>query len=320
MEYDPPWPSIQSTVEIIHNQQIDVIHAHLPKAHVLAGLAGCLTRTPVVATIHGMSITTHELGVSRTTGTHLILVCREAYFQAQALGLSEAEITLISNGVDVERFKPDPVGSEFRKMLGIPADAPLVGFVGRLASEKGPDTFVLAAKHVHRQQPDVHFVLVGEGPMEADLVQMIEDLELRGRVHLAGLWPDTSQVYPALDVLAQTSRVEGMPLALLEGMACALPVVAIAVGGVSELVVVGTTGVLVGPGDWEGIGNAVLALLANPKQLAHMGQAGRQRVETLFSLENSVKLTGDLFRRLAKSRVSQRSRTLIQPSPVVKSR
>jgi glycosyltransferase involved in cell wall biosynthesis len=156
--------------------------------------------------------------------------------------------------------------------------------------------------------------------MEADLVQMIEDLELRGRVHLAGLWPDTSQVYPALDVLAQTSRVEGMPLALLEGMACALPVVAIAVGGVSELVVVGTTGVLVGPGDWEGIGNAVLALLANPKQLAHMGQASRQRVETLFSLENSVKLTGDLFRRLAKSRVSQRSRTLIQPSPVVKSR
>jgi glycosyltransferase involved in cell wall biosynthesis len=102
--------------------------------------------------------------------------------------------------------------------------------------------------------------------------------------------------------VAQTSRIEGLPFALLEAMACGRPVVAIGVGGVAELVEVGTTGLLAGPGDWEGIGNALLNLLAHPDQLQQMGQSARQRVEALFDLRTSVRLTHDLFSRLVNTK------------------
>ncbi|MBE7549550.1 MAG: glycosyltransferase [Anaerolineales bacterium] len=303
MQEDPPWRSIQTAVEIIRNQQIDLVHAHLPKAHVLGGLAGCLTRTPVVATIHGMSMTTQELGISRTTGTNLLVVCQEAYIQALTMGVPPDRVTLIPNGVDLDTFVPDRSGHALREAIGVPLNVPLVGFVGRLAHEKGPDQFIRAAEYVHQQRPDVHFVLVGEGPMRQELTDMIQAMGLTDRVHLAGLWAEPWQVYPALDIVAQTSRVEGMPFSLLEGMACGRPVVAIAVGGVVELVEVGTTGQLVGPGDWQAVGDWLLELLADPVRLEAMGRAARERVEERFDLRTSIQMIGDLFYRLADARL-----------------
>lgn len=84
---DPPWRSIQLTMEVARLHQIDVLHAHMPKAHILAGLAGCLIQKPVVATIHGMDITSHELGVARAVGSTLITNCQQAYAEALAMGI-----------------------------------------------------------------------------------------------------------------------------------------------------------------------------------------------------------------------------------------
>ncbi|HBY93448.1 MAG TPA: hypothetical protein DEP84_05680 [Chloroflexi bacterium] len=308
MADDPPWRSIQAAVELIRHQGIDLVHAHLPNAHVLAGLAGCLTRTPVVATVHGMTITTQELGISRTTGTSLVVVCQAAYTQALAMGVPPERLTLIPNGVDTRTFVPDRSGDAFREAIGVPLDAPLVGFVGRLAPEKGPDHFVRAAERVHSRQPDVHFAVVGTGDIEDEVDALIKQLRLEDCVHLAGLWTNTWEVYPAFDILAQSSRAEGMPYVLLEAMACGCPVVAIAVGGVPEIVEVGTTGVLAGPGDWAGVGNAVLELLVRPQRLKQMGQAGRQRVEAHLHLSESVERMSELFRRLVN--VEARHRTV----------
>jgi glycosyltransferase involved in cell wall biosynthesis len=311
---DPPWRSVQMAVELIRQHHVDLIHAHLPNAHVLAGLAGCLTHTPAAATIHGMNLTTQELGISRMTQTHLVVVCQEAYAQALALGVLPEHLTLIPNGVDIRIFTPDRGGEMFRMALGVPLDAPLVGFVGRLAWEKGPDEFVRVAERVHRQCPEAHFAIVGEGPMEGQLTTTIRQLGLNPFVHMAGLWTNIWEVYPAFDVFVQTSRSEGMPLAVLEAMACGRTVVAIAVGGVAEIVEAGTSGLLVSPGDWggtanaysggwEGVAKTLIDLLPCQDRLAQMGKAGRRRVEDLFSLQNSVRFTGDLFHRLANRKL-----------------
>jgi glycosyltransferase involved in cell wall biosynthesis len=112
------------------------------------------------------------------------------------------------------------------------------------------------------------------------------------------LWPNTWEVYPAFDILAQTSRVEGMPFALLEAMACGCPVIAMGVGGVAEIIEVGTTGLLSAPGDWAGLGDGVIKLLDNPERMKSLGQAGRKRVEEYFDLQNSVRWMAILFNRL----------------------
>jgi glycosyltransferase involved in cell wall biosynthesis len=298
MADDPPWRSIQTAVSLVREYDIHLIHAHLPVAHVLSGIAGSLTRRPVVATMHTMSLKAQELGIYRLTGSHLVLVCQHAYTQARSLGIPAHDMTLIYNGVDITRFSPDRDARAFRRQVGIPEDAPLAGFVGRLSPEKGPDLFVRAAHFAAERHSTAHFVLVGTGPMEGELHEMIGRLGLADRVHLAGLREDVSAVYPAFDILAQTSHMEGTPLALLEGMSCGLPTVALGVGGVIEIVEVGTTGLLYGPGDWEGIGWGMLSLFNDPQSARRMGQAARERVLTHFSIDGSAARTAGLFRRL----------------------
>lgn len=310
MRDDPAWCAIEMAVEVVRNFRIDLIHAHLLNAHTLAGLTSRLTAVPAVATIHTMTIPTQEACVARATGTHLITVCQQAYGQALALGIGHERVTHITNGVDIETFKLGRDRNQFRRAVGVPLDAPLVGFVGRLAWEKGPDKFVQMAGRVLQHRSDVHFVLVGEGPMEDEVRGLIERMKLADRIHLAGIWANTEAVYPAFDIFVQTSRSEAMPLAILEAMACGVPVAAIAVGGVAEQLEAGTTGILLQPGewpgvassfpgDWEGVASAVLMMLGHPALLKKMGEAGRQRVEEVFDLRASVQQTGALFQRLA---------------------
>jgi glycosyltransferase involved in cell wall biosynthesis len=311
---DPLWRSIEMATEVIRQHQIDVIHANLANAHTLAGVVGRLTNTPAVATLHSRTLWIQELSVTRLTGMNLITVCQEAYWQALATGLPPERVSLIRNGVDTARFAPSRSGAAFRASLGLGADVQLVGFVGRMSWEKGPDKFVHAASRIRQQLPDVHFAMVGEGHVEPDIRHIIEETGMGDRVHMVGLRRDVENVYPAFDLLIQTSRSEAMPLALLEGMASGVPVVALAVGGVAELVGGGTTGALINPGDWpgvashypgdtEGIALAAADLLRNPVRLKEMGAAARARVESQFDLRGSVAETSALFERLVKPAV-----------------
>lgn len=305
MDINPPWRSIQFTTELVRHLKIDIIHTHLPRAHALGGIVGKLTGIPVVATIHGMEININDLSFCRTCGTNLTVVCYEAYSEALALGLPAEALTMIPNGVDTKTFTANRNGASFRKALHLAPATPLVGFVGRLAWEKGPDQFVLMAQHVHERLPDVHFVIVGEGPMEEELNDMMKAAKMESYFHMAGLWTNTWEVYPAMDIVVQTSRVEGMPFALLEAMACGRPVVAIGVGGVTEIVEVGTTGLLSAGSDWAGLGKAVVSLLNNPERMKQMGHASRKRVEESFDLRNSIRMMASLFYRKLGKKVPQ---------------
>lgn len=301
MDDDPPWRSIQTAVEIARNFDVGLIHAHLPKAHALAGLAGALTHTPALATVHGNTITTHELGIHRTTGTHLIAVCQEAYMQALAMGVAPDQVTLINNGVDLDVYRPsERARAAFRASLGVGPETPLVGYVGRIDVEKGPDQFLQAAQVIHAEAPQARFVMVGTGHQYDKMRQMTAELGLSDVMHFAGLWSDTSKVYPGLDLLLLTSRIEGMPLSLLEAMACEVPVVALGVGGVPEIVEEGRTGMLTGPGDWRGVGMRAIDLLEHRERTVAMGEAGRARVRAHFDLRSTVAQTTHLMETLAQ--------------------
>lgn len=309
---DPPWRSIETAVQLVRQERVDVIHANLLNAHTLASIVGGLTGVPACATVHSMYLASQELSVCHTTGAHMVLVCQTAYARALAAGLARESLSLIPNGVDLKRFAPNRDGSAFRASIGVPHDAPLVGFVGRISIEKGPDKFVQIAERINRVMPDVHFAMVGEGPWESHIREMIERLRIGDRVHLTGMREDTEAVYPALDLFIQPSRADAMPLSVIEAMACGLPVVAMAIGGIPELVEFGTTGYVATlgedpgapgpyPGDWEALANFSLDLLRQPERMKVMGAAGRTRAEELFDLTLTARRTGELFRRLAQT-------------------
>ncbi|MCW3109737.1 MAG: glycosyltransferase family 1 protein [Segetibacter sp.] len=304
IEDDPAWRSIQLTVEVARLHQIDVLHAHMPKAHVLSGLAGCLVHKPVVATVHGMNVTSHELGITRAVGSHLITNCQEAYTQALAMGVPAERVALVRNGVDTAIFTPDSTGDELRDAIDVSQGTPLVGFVGRLEHEKGPDLFLRAAQYVHHLRPDVHFVIIGEGGMRGHLSDMCIQLRLDRQVHFVGWWMNTAGIYPALDLLVHTSRSDGTSLVLLEAMSCACPTVGLAVGGVREIIENESTGLLAGAGDWEGVGIRIIQLLKQPERLRTMGAAARARVEKHFDVRTNTCCAAEVLRNMASQGVN----------------
>lgn len=296
---DPAWRSIQLTVEVARLHQIDILHAHMPKAHILAGLSGCLIHKPVVATLHGMNVSSQELGITRAVRSHLLTNCQEGYTQALAMGVPAERVNLVRNGVDTVLFTPDRKGNKLRNEIDVPAGTPLVGFVGRLEHEKGPDLFLRAADQVHQVRPDVHFVMVGDGIMRNKLEEMCVRLQLDKHVHFAGWWTNTSDIYPALDFLVHTSRSDGTSLVLLEAMSCGCPTVGLAVGGVPEIIENERTGFLAGAGDWEGIAFRMIQLLDQPDRLQSMKAAARNRVKQHFDVSTNTRRIAELMSHIA---------------------
>ncbi|CAN5658830.1 glycosyltransferase family 4 protein [soil metagenome] len=320
MSQDPAWSSIHMACTLMQSASVDIVHAHLANAHVLAAVAGRLTGTPVLATIHERHPSLLDLQAHRLARTHLAVVSPHSYHQALGLGVEASLLSCVPNGVDTQVFRPSrttPAQTELRASLGIPAGAPLVGFVGRLTPDKGPEVFVRSALLLRIVAPDVHLVLVGDGPMRAELLASIARFELGDRVHLAGLREDMCSVYRQLDLLVSSSFSEGMPLVVLEAMASGLPVVATQVGGVVDVVEQGETGWLVAPGDFDGLAGTVARALAAPDELLRMGVRARERAVAHFDLSDHVSQTDRLLTQLAGLRVDRTLRSIGGPAPPV---
>jgi len=307
MPDDPPWSAIHQTCALIKSHAVDVIHSHLPNAHVLAGIAGRLSGKPVLATIHGRQLSPLDLEVHRSAGTHLHVVCKQSHFNALGIGIAASQLNFIPHGVDTDVFKPQRNGpGRLHQRFGIADGAPVVGFVGRLSPEKAPDVFLRMALGLHERSPQTRFVVLGDGPMRRQLEGFVRQFDLTAAIHFAGMQDDMPTLLNELDIVVSTSHSEAMPLSLMEAMACALPVVATRVGGVPDLIQHGVTGWLAGDGDYEGLAVQVLELLEDADRRALAGQCGRQRAIEHFSLAASLRATEQLLIRLAQPRSEQR--------------
>jgi glycosyltransferase involved in cell wall biosynthesis len=307
MPDDPPWASIHMACALVKAGGIDLLHAHLPNAHVLAGIVGRMTGKPVLATSHGHRLAMLDLEAHRACGSHLSVVCKASYLHALALGISAGQLSCHPNGVDTEVFRPRPRPSVgLRSALGIATEARVAGFLGRLSPEKGPEVFLRAALIAHVTSPDLHFVFIGEGPLASTLRESVIRYGVADRVHFAGVRLDVPAVLNELDVLVSSSHSEAMPLAVMEAMASGLPVIATRVGGVPDLVEQGESGWLVAPNDPEEIAGRLRSLLSTPGELERMGRAAHARAVEKMSLADSIERIAALMTRLAGQDGSQR--------------
>jgi glycosyltransferase involved in cell wall biosynthesis len=265
----------------------DVVHAHGYKADIYAYLALRKSRMPLVSTCHGWIDITPSVrlyGVAdrmtlRKFGA-VVAVSDEVKRKLLKAGTSKDKIHLIRNGIDLRPF--DNAQPSLRN--GLPrGNPPIVGLIGRLSIEKGVDIFLEAAARVLIELPSTKFVIVGEGPDRDKLVSLIDRLKIRDSVSMVGRRSDMPSVYASLDLMVSSSRQEGLPIAILEGMASRLPIVATAVGEVPSLVSTGKTGVLVPALDPEALASAITTLLQNPAEQQRLGSAAKQLIEGEFS-------------------------------------
>jgi glycosyltransferase involved in cell wall biosynthesis len=218
-------------------------------------------------------------------------------------GYDDARISVIRNGIDVERFRV-PAAGAVRGELGLPGDAPLVAVFSRLNRLKGIEYFLEAAALLAGRFESVRFLIVGDSVSQAyrdELEARAAALGLGERVVFAGFRSDVPELLAEVCVSVLPSLAEGLSNVVLEAMAAGVPVVATSVGGTPELVEDGVTGLLVAPRDAPALAEAIGSLLSDPLRRRAIGQAAQQRVAEQFSLEASVRATEQLYERLLRA-------------------
>jgi glycosyltransferase involved in cell wall biosynthesis len=224
----------------------------------------------------------------RRADVHVSVFSEGARRLERWIGLPEGSVRVIHNGVVDRPVTPLPR----------PVSGPIIGTIGRLAPQKGQDVLLTAL----RALPGVTAVLVGDGPDREKLQAMARDLGVEDRVLMPGWLEDPRAWLPAFDVFVLPSRVEGLPLAIIEAMLASRPVVAASVDGIPEEVLDGRTGILVPPEDPGTLAEAVGSLLDDPDRRERMGQEGRRFAADSFSVEGMVAAYESLYDELLSRR------------------
>lgn len=283
---------------ICRRGEFDMVHTHGSKAGIIgrwaAWLAGCRL---LVHTCHGSVFSGYagrlfsrlfvyaERLTARIT-QQIITLTPEGAEEFLAFDIApEEKFASIPSGVEVERFSPPAEHDKAlaRQKMGLPREGPIVGSVGRLDWIKGYDLLVEASALVLRKRPDVLFAVAGDGHEREALEELTRRLRVAHRWRFLGWRDELELIYKAFDLSVLPSRNEGMGRTAVEAMACGLPVVATAVGGLPYVVEDGVTGLLVKPDSPRALAGAILKFIEDEAALRRMGLAGPKRARERFS-------------------------------------
>jgi len=287
----------RDVVRAVRTESPDLLHTHLVHADVYGSIASSRLRVPFVSSRHNDD--RYLLGPFRYVdrafarrADRLIAISDAVRRFLERAGHDPAKLVTVHYGLDeLPAARSDPTPAE----AGIPAGAPLVVAVGRLIEQKDHATLLRAFARVHGELPDARLAILGGGPLEGETRALADELGLAGAVALPGRTEIRDWLERA-DVFAHSSRWEGFGIVLLEAMLAGLPVVATRVSAVPEVVAEGETGLLVEPGDDAALGRALALLVAEPPRARSLGEAGRARARSEFSVARMTERTIELYR------------------------
>jgi glycosyltransferase involved in cell wall biosynthesis len=288
-------PGIRPTLmfrlaRLFRDQGIDIVHAHNTKPLLYAGPAARLAHVGgVVYTRHGQrqGATRRQdllFRLAARCADRVVCVSEDATRLCRRDGVDAGAVRSIWNGIDRDRFG----------FSGPVADAPAV-FVGRLSPEKDVETLLRAAAIAVERRPSFRLRIAGAGPCAGGLSALADTLGLRGHVEFLGEVRDVPALLRGASLFVLSSVTEGLPLTVLEAMACGLPVVSTRVGGTPEAVVQGVSGLLVNPRDPGQLAHAMLQIHSDADLARRMGLAGRARVEEHFDVRTMVSRYESLY-------------------------
>ncbi len=308
---------ISKVARLIRECEIDLVQTTLLLADLVGAFAARWSglRPPVIS---WETVSHGENDILRTKSRHvwaykaamkrvdkIVAVSREIQTSLiQRRGIPPEKIELIHYGVDLRKFTRRNGTFDKRGELNIPGDRIVIGTVARAEPYKGVAYLQQAAVQLVQQYPKLDFVFVGDGSLRNELETVVRGLGLSRRIRFLGFRNDVHEIMNAFDIFVLPSLTEGLPNVILEAMASCKPVVATAVGGIPEAVVDGETGLLIPPGDAAAIVRAIKRLLSHNQAALRMGEAGRKRVEELFSLQREVSSFDHLYQRLLSEKRS----------------
>jgi glycosyltransferase involved in cell wall biosynthesis len=304
----------------IRREGIQLIHAYgwYPNVFTIPA-AAMATNCVTIASVRDMGVFSDRPKMRSLTQT---LACRFAdciVANSHAVrgwlmkqGISSTDIQVIPNGIVVPPRPASAEGLAIRSELNIAPDAPVIGVISRLTRTKGLEFFLDAAASVAARFPSVRFLIVGESCSEpayrTELQNRAAALNIQDRVIFTGQRNDVPKILREINISVLPSLSESFSNTVLESMANGLPVVATNVGGNPELILDGSSGILVPPRDARALAGAMTQLLESPELAKRLGEAAREKVIKEFSLECTMGRTERLYMTLLEKRYKHRAR------------
>lgn len=287
----------------------DILHSHGYDANYFACWSRMITRSSwrmpsLVFTSHGwvdrpsLFVKTSLDLLTHRFADHIIICSPHQYRRARRAA-GHSNITFICNGVPTDRM----IGADRNTLngrFGIPSNTRLVAFIGRLSPEKRPDVFVDVANIISRLIPDIHFVMAGGGPQEAEIDDQITRLGLNHRITMLGVVSDIDSLYRHLELLVLPSDMETTSRVTIEALMWGVPVVASKVGGIPQLISSGVEGLLCPAGDLHAFAHSVGVILDNLEVRTAMSNLGRAKAQEYFNIARMRGQVEDVYDTLLR--------------------
>lgn len=280
---------------ILREQEVDILHTHhtgalvygVPAALVAGVRAVVHTEHSHDALDNNPRLRAAERVLTKFTTATTCVTQEVKQYLSERVRIPPRRLIVLPNGVDTEVFAPGPADPTLIRELRL-SRCKVVGTVGRLDALKDQATLIRAFALVRSSVPDARLIIVGDGPLRAELADLAEALGVRDAVRFTGTRCDVPALLRAFDVFALSSTHEGLPLALLEAMSTGVAAVATAVGGVPNVVEHGVSGFLCTPKDADALAGYVVRLLGDADLRRTIGQDARARVEAAFSVRRMI--------------------------------
>ncbi len=277
---------------LVMERRIELVHAHLTYASIWGALLARRTGVPLVSTLHTLPVADRPWSRDRVRQRLMTFLLRRRAARVIAVSRDQASawtdrgllparmVSVVPNGVELppRRDRTAEPGFPFLRL----------GTAAVLREGKGIDVLLRAFARVVKAAPGVTLSIAGDGPLRESLQREADSLGLGSAVHWLGYRDDVSALVSSFDVFVHPALFDALPTAILEAMAAGVPVVASATGGIPEIVTDGVDGLLVPPGDAQGLAAAILRLGNHRTLMREMGQMARARIEAEFSAERWV--------------------------------
>lgn len=298
------WKALPVLAQLVKDNGIQLVHAHTRVTQVLGELLEKITKVPFMSTGHGFFKYRRLsrrifpcwgkkiIAISNSVRKHLI----------EDFHIDSDSITRIYTGIELKRYQFMPEDKDYDCMmnLGMNKNAVTIGTIGRLSSVKGFKYLISAFKDVLMQNRNVQLLVVGEGPEEENLRRQILELGIKDKVFLVPGSVFLERYLSLLDIFCLPSIHEGLGLSLMEAMAAGRACIASDVGGLPELIIHETDGILVPPKDSSALTSAILRLVNDSQFRNRLAVNAREKAMKSFSIEECVKQVIEVYREVIK--------------------
>ena len=299
---------VRSIASYCRKNEVTVLHSHGYKPSLVCLILKKLYTIPYIITCHLWFLDTFRFTlytslekISMRSAGHVIGVSGEIAKDLEKAGVPKQKLTVIENGIDVDRYAEFELSAEDEKRLrlemGLHKDSLVIGSLGRLTEQKDYGTLIRAAAEALKENPALEFVVAGDGELKSALLRECSRLGIHDRFHFPGFRQDKEKLLKLMSVFVLSSLDEGLPMAMLEAMAAGLPVVTTPVGGIPKVIKSGENGLFIEAGNVEDLKRKLLDLAENGVKREKLGSKGLQTVKEIYSRDVMARKYFSIYRQ-----------------------